>query len=116
MASLPGDSKARSGAIEASGKTDSPREALQKLSARNVKLNAKSLSGPPEAVQYTAKSVLPSVKTGKALLSEKTAVSAEEKSLLSASAAETGLNRLHPEQVNSAIVCFINHPNHYLRR
>jgi hypothetical protein len=81
-----------SGEIVVSGKIASGREVLLKLFARNAKLNARFLSGPAEAGQCTAKSVLASVKIEKELLLEKTAVSAGGGSRLSASAAETAPN------------------------
>ena len=111
------------GAIGVSGKIASRIEVLLKLSARNAKLNARSPLGPAGTGQYTAKIVLPSVKIEKDLLLWETAVSAEEESRLSASAAKTASKRprakyprecrVHPDEANFEIICFKNKLNNY---
>jgi len=73
----------------AAGKIVSGRKVLPKLSARNAIPSANFPLSPPETGQYTAKSVLPGAETEAAFLPEKSALQAEEKSRLSASAAET---------------------------
>ena len=105
------------------GEIASGREALLRLSARNVKLNARSPLDPPETGQYTVKSVLPSVKIEKELLLCKTAFPEEEESRLFESAAETAAKRpraecprecrVHPDESNSEIICFKNKLNNY---
>jgi len=94
-----------SGAIEETGKIASGIRVLPKLSARNVKLNARFPLGPPETVQYTAKIVFQSVETEKEFLQENTAVPLEEESRLSANAAETAHKKNIPSVIAKAGEC-----------